>query len=305
MNREFFTIAYDGPALRDGAMDVRDLAPTLLAVGQLLDAANGTLHGEGSQIRVQVKATEPGSFRIDLELVQSWASSVLHLFSGTSATGAANILQIVLGSSAIAGASGASLLWLVKRLRGKSPDGLTRAGPDTVTITIDGESFVVPLQLMRLYQSVAVRDALQKVIEEPLRSDGIESFQVLDAKRVVVEHVDKQESSYFSRPDVPDETLVSETRRSAFSIVSLAFKEDNKWRLYDGSANISVSIEDDDFLHQIDQNAPFSKGDILICDARVTQKRTREGLEAEYVVEKVVEHRPAARQLPLPLEKRP
>jgi hypothetical protein len=100
MSRESFTIAYDGPVLRDGAMDVRDLAPALLAVGQLLDAANSALHDDGSQIRVQVRATEIGSFRIDLELIQSWATSMLQIFSGPTPTGAANLLQIVLGTSA-------------------------------------------------------------------------------------------------------------------------------------------------------------------------------------------------------------
>lgn len=297
MSRETFTIAYDGPALRDGAMDVRDLAPALLAVGQLLDAANSALRDDGSQIRVQVRATEIGSFRIDLELIQSWATSMLQIFSGPSPTGAANLLQIVLGTSAI---GGGSLIWLVKRLRGRSPDSVAKAGQDAITITIDGESFTVQLELLRLYQSVAVREALQKMVEEPLKRDGIETFEVLDSDRRVAQRVDRSESVYFARPSLPDETILEDRRRAAFSIISLAFKEDNKWRLHDGNTNISATIEDEEFLRQIDQNASFSKGDILICEVRIIQKRTRDGLKTDYVVEKVIKHIPAARQLPLP-----
>ena len=66
MSKETFTIAYDGPALQDGAMEVRDLAPALLALGQLLDAANATLNGDAAKIKLQVKATGTGSFEIAL-----------------------------------------------------------------------------------------------------------------------------------------------------------------------------------------------------------------------------------------------
>jgi hypothetical protein len=53
-------------------------------------------------------------------------------------------------------------------------------------------------------------------------------------------------------------------------------------------------------LQKVDSNQiAFAKGDILICDVKITQKRTSDGLKTEYVVEKVVEHRPAWRQLPL------
>ena len=105
---------------------------------------------------------------------------------------------------------------------------------------------------------------------------------------------------------IADVTLIDDTRRSAFSIISLAFKEDNKWRLNDGTNAISAGIEDEDFLARVDANmVSFSKGDILVCDVRVVQKQTDAGLKTEYTVVKVIEHRASARQLPLPLAPQP
>jgi hypothetical protein len=156
--------------------------------------------------------------------------------------------------------------------------------------------------LLRLYQNLPVRVAAQKLIEQPLQKEGIESFEVRQDRTKIVT-VEKSEGEYFARPEMPDETLIDEVRRSAYSILSLAFKEDNKWRLNDGSNAINVSIEDDDFLRRVDNNQiAFAKGDLLICDVRVTQKRTDTGLRTEYTVVRVADHRPAVRQLPLGLD---
>ena len=167
---------------------------------------------------------------------------------------------------------------------------------------IDGEVIEIPLHLLRLYQDLPSRIAAHRLVEQPLQKEGIEKFEVRDNK-VPFLTVEKEEAVYFARPEVPDETLVDDTRRAAYSIVSLAFKEANRWRVNDGNNVISVSIAEHDFLAKVDNNQiAFAKGDILICDVRVTQKQTESGLKTGYTVERVVDPRPAARQLPLGLE---
>ncbi len=47
-----FRVTYDGPALESSEMDVRELAPALLAFGDLLDASTRALCG--AQVRPQV-----------------------------------------------------------------------------------------------------------------------------------------------------------------------------------------------------------------------------------------------------------
>ena len=90
--------------------------------------------------------------------------------------------------------------------------------------------------------------------------------------------------------------------RRALSIVSVVFKEDNKWRLSDGNNVFSVTISDVQFLEQIDEGAvSFSKKDILVCEMRTVQWETNSGLLTEYEVVKIIEHR-QGRQLPLLIE---
>ena len=296
MSQAKFSISYDGPALRDGVMDVRDLAPALLAVGQLFDAANMTLNSEQTIVKVNVSATGDGSFVVFLELVQSYGQQIVGLFSSDSVTTAINLKNLLIGGTAASG-----LIWLIKRLRGRRPDKLEKIDASRVRVTIDDKSFEVPMDLLRLYQDLAVRGAVRNLIEAPLNQSGIDVFKIRDDDNT--QTVLKDESEYFSAPEVPEEVLIDDSRRAAFSILSLAFKEDNKWRLHDGNSAISALILDERFIHRVNNNQiAFAKGDVLICDVRMTQTRDKNGLRTEYVVEHVAEHKPAAQQVAMPLE---
>lgn len=295
MSKAAFTLAYDGPALREGAMDVRDLAPALLAVGQLFDAANSVLNDESAELKVNVTATGVGSFEISFEILQNLQARLTAIFTSGEVTAALNLKELVVGGASIIG----GVIWLIRKLRGHEPERVERLSDSEVRITFDGETFDVPMKLLRLYQDLAVRTAAQKVVYEPLMREGIDTFEVREDRRPIIT-INESEASFFMKPVLPEEVLVETTRRAAFSIISLAFKEDNKWRLHDGNTQISALIEDNDFQQRVDTNQiAFSKGDILICDVRITQRQTQAGLTTEYVVERVVDHRPALRQLPL------
>lgn len=275
-------------------MDVRDLAPALLAIGALLDAANETLGGNPKAVSVHVRALEAGSFSVDLELVENLYRRGIALLTGQEVDGALKLKELVLF-----GAVG--LVWLVRRLRGGRPDQIERLEGGVTRLTKDGESFDVPMEVLRLYQSVPVRSALQDVVATPLARDGIDTLVIADRlNRLVIEAA---EAGYFRLPTMPDQTLADDLVDRSFSIISLAFKEDNKWRLYDGQNQIAATINDQEFLAGFERNdIRFAKGDILVCSVRFIQRQTAKGLVGEYTIERVKEHREAPRQIALGFE---
>ena len=81
MSQSKFSVAYDGESLKNGAMDVRDLAPALLAVGELFNEANSILNGKSAEVKVNVTATGLGSFEVFLEVDLSYISQLLTLMN--------------------------------------------------------------------------------------------------------------------------------------------------------------------------------------------------------------------------------
>lgn len=242
-----FAIAYEGEAVQDGRMSVKDLAPALIAVAQLFDAANSVLNDENAKVDIHVRATSEGSFEIDLELLQTVYQKVVGLLSGDTITAALQLKEVIFGGGATLGGG---LIWLVKKLRGRRPERVETEDDGSLTIVLGTEVFEgVDPKAHRLYMTLDVRRALGGLIAEPLSKDGIDLFEVRSDGDVNVA-VSKLEAEEFDS-DALEEALTDNVYRAAYTIVSVTFRQGNKWRLFDGNSTISVGILDTDFLERV------------------------------------------------------
>lgn len=296
-----FRITYDGPALQASTMDVRELAPALLALGDLMEAASMALYGSKVKATVEVKASfRTGCFGIDLVLLQSWVDKVVDIFSGKEMSAFANAGALLAALGFVGHNACKGLVTVLKWLRGRTISRIETREDGARVLTEDGDLLDIELAVLALLRDRTVREELLRAMA-PLDRDGITTV-AFGTDSEIVETVDLQSKPWFEPPAYEDELLLDESRKMAFSIVSLAFKEDNKWRLYDGAATIHATIEDEEFLERVDQSMEvFAKGDVLLCKVRVKQWQSLSGARTEYVVERVLEHRQAARQIPLPL----
>ena len=55
-----FAVEYDGPALQAGRMPVRDLAPALLALGEIFTDASRVFYPEREPVALNIEATREG-----------------------------------------------------------------------------------------------------------------------------------------------------------------------------------------------------------------------------------------------------
>ena len=230
---------YEGPSLADGSMNVRDLAPALMAVGSFFDEANRIANGDHASISVNVQATSPASFEIAFEVIQNvGATNTLQAGVGDFISTAADLKELLIGGSVTATAG---IIWLIKTLRGRTPH-VEKINAELYKLTIDDETYEIPLRLLRLYTENSIRRNIEAMVQ-PLNESGIVKLSFREKGRTVQE-VTESDVPAFAVPD-SREKVVDEMSRRALSIVSVVFKEDNKWRLSDGDNVFSVTISDE------------------------------------------------------------
>jgi len=298
MSNASFKVIYSGPALEAGSMDVRELAPALLAFGSLLEESNRVLNGPDVSISVRVKHFKDGSFGVSFDVIQKIADQIVGLFTSEQITAALNLIKIL----GLAG-GGAGLWKLIKFARGRAPQTATEITNNNIQITFEGDNNIIEVdkKVFNLYQDVKVRKAISSAVQ-PLKKDGIEKIE-LKSDGGVVESAGKEEADYFQVPEVGEQLIKESEREAVFAIQSLSFKEENKWRLSDGANTFLVKISDPDFLRKVDENyVSFSKGDFLTVTLVTRSWDTAEGLKTDYEVTKIIEHKSAAKQLYLPLK---
>jgi hypothetical protein len=88
-----FFVSFNGPGVEEGRIDVRDLAPALLSLAKLIDAANIAVYGEKQPIKIEAKAISTGSFEVLLQAVPAAWDALTTLIDGTGAQHAKTLLE--------------------------------------------------------------------------------------------------------------------------------------------------------------------------------------------------------------------
>lgn len=227
MTSAAFHVVYDGPALASHEMDVRDLAPALLALGEVFENANRVLNGNRAKVSVRVKASfETGCFGIDLTVIQSILDQTIDFLISRPVSGALSLAALI----GVVNKGGKGLIWLIQRLRGRIPSKIEYLSDGRCRLLVDQETFEVEREVIELLKDFRTRKAIEAAIAEPLKKEGIETvaFKANGEPFLLVE---KQESAYFEAPPPEDAELAEYEDIVTLQLISPAFREGNKWEV--------------------------------------------------------------------------
>lgn len=274
-------------------MPVRDLAPALLALGELFTEASAIAYPDREPVSLHIRATDRGSFIADLGLhsPQAW-EQMIQVLSGSAVTALVNLQGIIF--------SGGGLLWLIKLTRGQPVSKADPLESGMVRVTMpDGTTFEALPDALALYQRESARRNARQVVE-PLRRPGVDrlDFQRGDATELTIERDDLP--AYESEP--AEEPLSEEERDVIVTLVVASVQGEYKWRFSEGDLVFTASLADPEFLARIEAGEAFRKGDWFKLKIRVVQTRRGDKLQVERTVVKVIEHIPRQLQAQIDFE---
>jgi hypothetical protein len=84
MSSQVFRVAFNGPAFEGGEIDVNNLAPALLALGEVVQRANEVLNKDRAHARLKLRAAEKGCFEAFLSIDVSVVDAIWDMLDSVS-----------------------------------------------------------------------------------------------------------------------------------------------------------------------------------------------------------------------------
>lgn len=274
--RTTLCVAYVGEAV-NGAMDVNELAPSLLALSNLVSEANQILNNDGSKIAVRISSHfERGSFELSLELVRDLPAQIKFLLFDSSYS----LNEILNAVGLFCTISGGSLFALYKFIKGRKVTKVEKTDKDTVRIFVEEESREFSIGSWKLFQSQNVRRHVDGLIH-PLKTDGINDLEFRDAdNKQVLEKISTDEAEYFSSEVQEELKEFVSSQKLMLRILRVSFDRDLKWRFDDGESKFYADIKDEEFWAAVEaRQITFGCGDTIIAEIETTQQYVKDDLK--------------------------
>lgn len=303
MSKAQFRIAFDGEALASHTMDVRDLAPSLLGLGEVIVEANRVLNGKDVKVSINITPNiERRCFDIGLEIVQHW-EAIKRLLGHDDVVAAKTLIDWLL-----LGGGPTALICVILKARGKKPVNIIRFndehGNPLYRYQFDGaEDQILDEKVHKLYQNGKIRTQFGRLLRPLIQRPGIDEFVAYEpekrdqATRITKREAQEVDFSYIEPeeepPASPDDPFEATLR-----VYSPVYDTSApRWRFWFGGEHYYMDVSDSNIRDLV-----FANGGALMDDRfRVRLQRTvrenEKGEEVEgYKVLEVIEFIPAYRQ---------
>jgi hypothetical protein len=295
-------------------MDIFQLAPTLLALGELIQESNRALNPNGKDIGVNVKPFRDGSFIVDLTLFPD--SQLRQLLDFLRPHSLEQLKALLESIGLISGAATATVVGAIKAIKflGGRPKAIEEIKPGEFRLTtVDDRSITVDASTHNLLSNATITTNIYKIYVDPLEAQP----NIVDIKTYLKE--DQGTAVTVDRSEIPSlreyanpaltpadvaETVKDKTHPEVFLNPKRgAFGDDGKdWSFRRGDEVITATLKDRDFLSKIDKGEVRLNHSDLLTVTLLEKQRVKGTIvqRPTYEILKVTSYQPGRQTLPLP-----
>ena len=305
-----FEIAYDGDALQDHSMDVQQLAPALLALGNLIRDTNAAINADASRVRVLVKSDfEHKCFSVSFDVVQTVFEQARTFLEHKDVKTAKDILQTLglIGVPSVATVLG-YLMWRKGRKVDVERATTDVSGKGVVQLLLqDGSKAEIHQHIYNLAEKPEIKKAVAGVIA-PIQDAGISKVEFREKGATAPSATISEDDANSIRSSCEVEATEAEIAHppqpltAHLRVRSPIFDPDAKqWRFFYGEEIIAADISETN----IASNA-IARGGVMIDDLYTVRLEITEHevsgkgrFRKSYKILEVLDFRPAPRQTSL------
>ena len=305
MSKAEFRVAYDGTALAGHTMDVRDLAPALLALSELLVETNKVLNGQRAALEVHVTPkVDENCFDIGLEVLQTWGK--VKEFLGLSDVVSAKELidWLIYG---YAGRWG--ILKTYHWMRGQPPMNVIHFQDENGNPLVrmqfaDREDEICDLSTYELIKNDKIRLNVGRILKPLLVRKGISKFIAYQNERkddgvtISKEEAGEMDFSPVGAEEVDDHPTPGEPFEAMLKVYSPVYDVNApRWRFWYGKQRFYMDISESNIGEVVLRHGGVLVDDWFRVMLQVEEGETTDGRTTmAYKVMKVLDFIPAPRQ---------
>ncbi len=274
VQRESFTVTFDGGTASEHEIDVRTLANSLLAMKGAFEKMGVSKYGRQAdvymKVRGQFKAT---SFGVDLLM---GCMAAVDAAKDTGPTLLASLVDL------------AQLTIWAKGEKVESRLAVDHSPGALLATNKDGQQNIYQIATLNLYANSNIRYEMQQMVA-PLEKGGVDHMKISSPDLPQDTVIHKSDVPYFNLGQDGDDRESLTEMRLEIRTANFDGKPD-RWRFYDGENDFSAAVEDTDFLEKVaSKETRLASGDELLVLLKTVQSRPNKKLTTTRTVVEVRE----------------
>ncbi|HIF9519420.1 TPA: hypothetical protein ACX6SR_003902 [Photobacterium damselae] len=277
-SKQVFKLSYDMEETANHTIDAETLGHSILSMSSAIKSANKLINGEQSDLQVQVRAHQEGSFMVEFV---TWLNS-----------GGADVLQVLGISSAVGVGCANTVFGAMEALKGRKIVGSLRRDGKVILKTKDGDEHELEPNVAKILLDKDVRKDIETVFTTPIENKDDAKLIIKNENGDELRVVASEDAAAFKKlPQKTLEQVEEDTKQMTIHFSQVNFEAATGWKFKLPNGEIeSVRMNHEAFINRINQGyEEFSKTKPCLVMMKTIKTTKPDGsMNTRYTIEEVI-----------------